>query len=383
MWTTLWGGCPHPPQAALNWEGRSRQPRADLTARGHGLSVQRIVDPLLAKEPDSIPGYRRRSRAGPSAAGDLYRRKRFAVTSRWATATSSATRWPRAAGSVRGVCWRARWPQRRLGALPLRRLAAGAGRPLRRPIREAGIAFWVAVDGMGAISPPGPILAGCLDAVRGCCPCALPFRGRKRACAPGAVAALDLGEESGGRWRRGLLELDSAVPLGTACTRRPGWVRRKRDCQHQPGPWDQVSQGTAMPVYSAGNFRSRDGRPPVPAGRLKGIRSPGDRRPCFPQRPRRARCVLGLVDGAGCRRQTWIASRAILHQFGLLGSIYKPRCLSANPGSACSTSAKSRDRAMTSRSRHIRCWRPRVGLRFAGNCGGPRRALRPVRVVVL
>jgi len=115
-------------------------------------------------------------------------------------------------------------------------------------------------------------------------------------------------------------------------------------------------------------------------GRLKGIDARRSA-PCLPTKDPAEQ--VAWCFGVG--RPTWIASRLIVHQFACWGASTAAMCWEWQPQGIwpCSTSAKSPCKAMTSRSRPIRCWRPTVALRFfCRQCEGRDVALRPFDVVV-
>ncbi|MFN9057080.1 MAG: phosphate acyltransferase PlsX, partial [Cyanobacteriota bacterium] len=105
-----------------------------------------------------------------------------------------------AAGSVAGVA--AGTVLQPLVLDPLRRLQQGTGGPEEWPVIDDRDRFWVAVDGMGGDHAPGPILEGCLRAVRGLplrIRCVAEVEPRRR-----AVASRGLGEDLEEAQARGL-----------------------------------------------------------------------------------------------------------------------------------------------------------------------------------
>ena len=241
---------------------------------------------------------------------------------------------------------------------PLRRLQQG-GLPAVAPIRDAD-RRWVAVDGMGGDFAPGPILAGCLDAVR-----LLPLRIRFVAEAEAvsrAVAALHLEDELNGAIAAGLLQLISSGP-SVGMHEEATVVRRKRNASINLA-MDQVKEGQAVAVYSAGNSGAVMAAAIFRLGRLKGIERPAIGA-LFPTKdPAEQVLVLDVGANMDCKP-------SYLLQFALLGSIYsrdvlgvaRPRIGLLNIGEeAC----KGND--LTIKAFALLQAEPR--LRFAGNCEG-------------
>ena len=241
---------------------------------------------------------------------------------------------------------------------PLRRLQQG-GVPLVAPIRDAD-RRWVAVDGMGGDFAPGPILAGCLDAIR-----VLPLRIRFVAEAEAlrqAVASLNLTEELDEAIEAGLLQLISSGP-SVGMHEEATVVRRKRDASINLA-MDQVKEGQAVAVYSAGNSGAVMAAAIFRLGRLKGIERPAIGA-LFPTKdPAEQVLVLDVGANMDCKP-------SYLHQFALLGSIYsrdvlgvaRPRIGLLNIGEeAC----KGNDLTLKA----YPLLEAETRLRFAGNCEG-------------
>lgn len=309
---------------------------------------------MVAKEPEFDPRYRRPKPSRAIRRLVIWYRRNAAVTSLVGTATSSATTMASAAGSVAGSV------ASTAGSVlyPLRRLQQGAG-GLEAPIREAD-RLWVAVDGMGGDFAPGPILAGCLDAVR-----VLPLRVRfvaEEAALQQAVAALDLGEELREAVAAGLLELISSGP-SVQMHEEARVVRRKRDASINLA-MDQVSQGQAMAVYSAGNSGAVMAAAIFRLGRLKGIDRPAIGA-LFPTKdPAEQVLVLDVGANMDCKP-------AYLHQFGLLGSIYSRDVLGvANPRIGLLNIGEESCKGNDLTVKAYPLLEAESRLRFAGNCEG-------------
>jgi glycerol-3-phosphate acyltransferase PlsX len=314
---------------------------------------------LAAKDSEFDP---RQRRAKPSRAIRrlvIWYRRNAAVTSLVDTATSSASTAASAAGSMAGsMASTAGSVLQPLMIQPLRRLQQG-GIPVVAPIRDAD-RRWVAVDGMGGDFAPGPILAGCLDAVR-----VLPLRIRFVAEAKAvkqAVTALNLADELDQAINAGLLQLISSGP-SVGMHEEATVVRRKRDASINVA-MDQVKEGQAVAVYSAGNSGAVMAAAIFRLGRLKGIERPAIGA-LFPTKdPAEQVLVLDVGANMDCKP-------SYLHQFALLGSIYsrdvlgvtRPRIGLLNIGEeAC----KGND--LTLKAYPLLEAEPR--LRFAGNCEG-------------
>ena len=289
----------------------------------------------------------------------IWYRRNAAVTSLVDTATSSASTAASAAGSMAGsMASTAGSVLQPLMIQPLRRLQQG-GIPVVAPIRDAD-RRWVAVDGMGGDFAPGPILAGCLDAVR-----VLPLRIRFVAEAEAvkrAVAALNLEDELNEAIAAGLLQLISSGP-SVGMHEEATVVRRKRDASINVA-MDQVREGQAMAVYSAGNSGAVMAAAIFRLGRLKGIERPAIGALFPTKEPAEQVLVLDVGANMDCKP-------SYLHQFALLGSIYsrdvlgvaRPRIGLLNIGEeAC----KGND--LTLKAYPLLEAEPR--LRFAGNCEG-------------
>jgi glycerol-3-phosphate acyltransferase PlsX len=193
---------------------------------------------------------------------------------------------------------------------PLRRLQQGVGGSEGEPINDAD-RLWVAVDGMGGDYAPGPILEGCLRAVR-----LLPVRVRfvaEAAVVEAAVAELGLAEELAEAQHAGLLQL---VPSGPSVgmDEEATVVRRKRDASINMA-MDLVKAGEATAVYSAGNSGAVMASAIFRLGRLKGIDRPAIGA-LFPTKNPEQQ-VLVLDVGANMDSKP-----AYLHQWALLGNIY-------------------------------------------------------------
>ncbi|QEY32890.1 phosphate acyltransferase PlsX [Synechococcus sp. RSCCF101] len=252
------------------------------------------------KDPDARAGSLRRPRSSRAIRRlVIWYRRNAAVTSLVGTATSSAT----AAGSMAGSVLQP------LVLDPLRRLQ-GEGVDDAAAIDPAE-RVWVAVDGMGGDHAPGPILEGCLLAVK-----RLPLRIRFLAepeVLQRAVRELDLADGLEDAQREGLLELvDSGPSVGMH--EEPTAVRRKRSASINMA-MDLVKRGEAKAVYSAGNSGAVMASAIFRLGRLPGIERPAIGA-LFPTKDQ-GRQVLVLDVGANTDcKPAW------LHQFALLGNIY-------------------------------------------------------------
>ena len=263
-----------------------------------------------------------------------------------------------AAGSVAGVA--AGTVLQPLVLDPLRRLQQGPGDPEEWPVIHDRDRLWIAVDGMGGDHAPGPILEGCLRALR-----LLPLRIRfvaEQEPLERAVASLGLGEDLEEAQSRGLLQL---VPSGLSVgmNEEATVVRRKRDASINMA-MDLVKSGQAMAVYSAGNSGAVMASAIFRLGRLKGIERPAIGA-LFPTKdPAQQVLVLDVGANTDCK-PAW------LHQFALLGTIYSrdvlqvasPRVGLLNIGEE---ECKGNDLAL--KTYPLLVAEPR--LRFAGNCEG-------------
>jgi len=243
---------------------------------------------------------------------------------------------------------------------PLRRLQLGAGGPEDWPVIDDRDRLWVAVDGMGGDNAPGPILEGCLRAVR-----VLPLRIRfvvegdplRR-----AVASLGLEQELAEAQDRGLLQL-VASGCSVGMDEEATVVRRKRDASINMA-MDLVKSGQAMAVYSAGNSGAVMASAIFRLGRLRGIERPAIGA-LFPTKdPARQVLVLDVGANTDCK-PAW------LHQFALLGTIYSRDALQvANPRVGLlnigEEECKGNDLALKTHPLLMGDAR----LRFAGNCEG-------------
>ena len=193
---------------------------------------------------------------------------------------------------------------------PLRRLQQGPGGGADGGINDAD-RLWVAVDGMGGDYAPGPILEGCLAAVR-----LLPLRIRfvaETAVLDAAVAELGLGEELRAAQQAGLLQLVASGP-SVGMNEEATVVRRKRDASINMA-MDLVKAGEATAVYSAGNSGAVMASAIFRLGRLKGIERPAIGA-LFPTKDPNQQ-VLVLDVGANMDSKP-----SYLHQWALLGNIY-------------------------------------------------------------
>jgi len=276
-----------------------------------------LLTPLPPK-PSDAPGHGSSNRRGrPRAIRRLviWYRRNAAVTSLVGTATATANAAGSMAGSMAGsaagaAADAANTVLQPLVFDPLRRLQRGVGGSEGTPINDAE-RLWVAVDGMGGDHAPGPILEGCLRAVR-----LLPLRVKfvaETAPLAAAVAELELGEELEAAQREGLLEL---VPSGVSVgmDEEATVVRKKRDASINLA-MDLVKAGEATAVYSAGNSGAVMASAIFRLGRLKGIDRPAIGA-LFPTKDPEQQ-VLVLDVGANMD-----AKPAYLHQWALLGNIY-------------------------------------------------------------
>ena len=194
---------------------------------------------------------------------------------------------------------------------PLRRLQGGGQGPAEGESPAAAQRLWVAVDGMGGDHAPGPILEGCLRAVR-LLPLRIRFVAEPQPLAA-AVAALGLGEELEQAKAQGLIQL---VPSGISVgmNEEATVVRRKRDASINLA-MDLVKRGEATAVYSAGNSGAVMAAAIFRLGRLEGIERPAIGA-LFPTKdPEQQVLVLDVGANMDCK-PAW------LHQFALLGNIY-------------------------------------------------------------
>ena len=272
----------------------------------------------LPPKPSDAPGSGAGNRRGrPRAIRRLviWYRRNAAVTSLVGTATATATAAGSVAGSAAGAANTVLQP---LVFDPLRRLQRGVGGSEGTPINDAE-RLWVAVDGMGGDHAPGPILEGCLRAVR-----LLPLRVKfvaETAAVTAAVSELDLSDELQAAQQEGLLEL---VPSGPSVgmDEEATVVRRKRDASINLA-MDLVKAGEATAVYSAGNSGAVMASAIFRLGRLKGIDRPAIGA-LFPTKDPEQQ-VLVLDVGANMD-----AKPAYLHQWALLGNIYSRDVLQVN-----------------------------------------------------
>ncbi len=294
----------------------------------------------------------------------IWYRRNAAVTSLVGTATATANAAGSMAGSVAGsaagaAAGAANTVLQPLVFDPLRRLQRGVSGSEGTPINDAE-RLWVAVDGMGGDHAPGPILEGCLRAVR-----LLPLRVKfvaETAAVTAAVAELELSDELQAAQQEGLLEL---VPSGPSVgmDEEATVVRRKRDASINLA-MDLVKAGEATAVYSAGNSGAVMASAIFRLGRLKGIDRPAIGA-LFPTKDPEQQ-VLVLDVGANMD-----AKPAYLHQWALLGNIYSrdvlqvgsPRIGLLNIGEE---ECKGNDLAL----RTYPLMAAETRFHFAGNCEG-------------
>jgi len=321
----------------------------------------------LPPKPSDTPGSGTGSRRGrPRAIRRLviWYRRNAAVTSLVGTATATANAAGSMAGSVAGsaagaAAGAANTVLQPLVFDPLRRLQRGVSGSEGTPINDAE-RLWVAVDGMGGDHAPGPILEGCLRAVR-----LLPLRVKfvaETAAVTAAVAELELSDELQAAQQEGLLEL---VPSGPSVgmDEEATVVRRKRDASINLA-MDLVKAGEATAVYSAGNSGAVMASAIFRLGRLKGIDRPAIGA-LFPTKDPEQQ-VLVLDVGANMD-----AKPAYLHQWALLGNIYSrdvlqvgsPRIGLLNIGEE---ECKGNDLAL----RTYPLMAAETRFHFAGNCEG-------------
>jgi glycerol-3-phosphate acyltransferase PlsX len=322
------------------------------------------LKPLPPKEPDHTDPGRRpdRSRAGRARSNRTIRRlviwyrRNAAVTSLRDTATATATGAVSVAGAASSVAGSMLQP---LVFDPLRRLQNGGVSEGNDTIDESR-RIWVSVDGMGGDHAPGPILEGCLRAVR-----LLPLRilfVAEPAVLRQTVAAMGLQEELNAAEHDGLIRLVASGP-SVGMNEEATVVRRKRDASINVA-MDLVRDGEAAALYSAGNSGAVMAAAIFRLGRLPGIDRPAIGA-LFPTKdPDQQVLVLDVGANTDCKP-------AYLHQFALLGNIYsrdvlqvrQPRIGLLNIGEE---ECKGNDLAL--RSYPLLAGERR--LRFAGNCEG-------------
>jgi glycerol-3-phosphate acyltransferase PlsX len=255
------------------------------------------------------------------------------------------------AGSVAGTVLQP------LMSYPRRRLQAGGDGS--DPIRDRD-RIWMAVDGMGGDHAPGPILEGCLAAVR-CLPVKIRFVG-EAAAVQQAAAAMNLEDDLRESQQAGLLQLVASGP-SVGMDEEATVVRRKRDASINMA-MDLVKSGDAAAVYSAGNSGAVMASAIFRLGRLKGIDRPAIGA-LFPTKdPGRQVLVLDVGANMDCKP-------VYLQQFALLGSIYsrdvlgipQPRVGLLNIGEEACKGNELTIKAYTLLAAEQR-------LRFAGNCEG-------------
>ena len=294
----------------------------------------------------------------------IWYRRNAAVTSLVGTATATANAAGSMAGSVAGsaagaAADAANTVLQPLVFDPLRRLQRGVSGSEGTPINDAE-RLWVAVDGMGGDHAPGPILEGCLRAVR-----LLPLRVKfvaESAAVAEAVAEMQLEDELEQARKDGLIELVASGP-SVGMDEEATVVRRKRDASINLA-MDLVKAGEATAVYSAGNSGAVMASAIFRLGRLKGIDRPAIGA-LFPTKDPEQQ-VLVLDVGANMD-----AKPAYLHQWALLGNIYSrdvlqvssPRIGLLNIGEE---ECKGNDLAL----RTYPLMAAETRFRFAGNCEG-------------
>jgi glycerol-3-phosphate acyltransferase PlsX len=327
------------------------------------------LTPLPPKDPETGGQLGRRNKPNRTIRRlVIWYRRNAAVTSLVDTATSAAGVAGNMAGNVAGAAGSvAGSVVSGAGSVagtmvfdPLRRLQRGLGGPGEdTPINDAD-RLWVAVDGMGGDHAPGPILEGCLQAVE-----RLPLRVRFVA-EPGplaaAVAAMGLQEPLDEAVARGLIEL---VPSGPSVGMddEATVVRKKRDASINKA-MDQVKEGRALAVYSAGNSGAVMASAIFRLGRLKGIDRPAIGA-LFPTKdPEQQVLVLDVGANMDCKPE-WLL------QWALLGNIYsrdvlqvgQPRIGLVNIGEE---ECKGNDLCL----RTYPLLAGETRLQFAGNCEG-------------
>ncbi len=293
----------------------------------------------------------------------IWYRRNAAVTTIVGTATGAASGAASVAGAAASVAGAA---TSAAGSVlqplmfdPFRRLQQGASVDGEGRIDDRQ-RLWVAVDGMGGDHAPGPILEGCLRAVR-----LLPLRIRfvaETVPLQRAVAAMGLQEDLDEALSRGLIQLLPSGP-SVAMHDEATVVRRKRDASINMA-MNLVHQGEATAVYSAGNSGAVMAAAIFRLGRLAGIDRPAIGA-LFPTKdPSQQVLVLDVGANTECKP-------AYLHQFALLGNIYsrdvlqvsQPRIGLLNIGEE---ECKGND--LSIRTYPLLAAEPR--LRFAGNCEG-------------
>ena len=286
----------------------------------------------------------------------IWYRRNAAVTSLVGTASATAT----AAGTVAGAAGSmAETVLQPLVFDPLRRLQRGVGDSAETTINNQQ-RLWVAVDGMGGDHAPGPILEGCLRAVR-LIPVRIRFVAEPEPLRR-AVLAMGLQDALVEAKTDGLIELvDSGTSVGMQ--EEPTVVRRKRDASINLA-MNLVKQSKATAVYSAGNSGAVMAAAIFRLGRLKGIDRPAIGA-LFPTKDQEQQVlVLDVGANTDCKP-------AYLHQFALMGNIYsqdvlqvdKPRIGLLNIGEE---ECKGND--LSTKSFPLLNNDPR--LCFAGNCEG-------------
>ena len=327
------------------------------------------MTPLPPKDPETGGQLGRRSKPNRTIRRlVIWYRRNAAVTTLVDTATSAAGVAGNMAGNVAGAAGSvAGSVVSGAGSVagtmvfdPLRRLQRGLGGPGEdTPINDAD-RLWVAVDGMGGDHAPGPILEGCLQAVE-----RLPLRVRFVAepdPLAAAVAAMGLQEQLDDAVARGLIEV---VPSGPSVGMddEATAVRKKRDASINRA-MDQVKEGRALAVYSAGNSGAVMASAIFRLGRLKGIDRPAIGA-LFPTKdPEQQVLVLDVGANMDCKPE-WLL------QWALLGNIYsrdvlqvsQPRVGLVNIGEE---ECKGNDLCL----RTYPLLADESRLQFAGNCEG-------------
>ena len=286
----------------------------------------------------------------------IWYRRNAAVTSLVDTATGAATGAATVAGAATSMASSVLQP---LVFDPLRRLQQGSDGDLNGSIGE-GQRLWVAVDGMGGDNAPGPILEGCLRALK-----LLPLRIRFVAEAgplQHAVKHHGLREELEEALRDGLMQL---VPSGpsVAMDDEATAVRRKRTASINVA-MDLVRQGEATAIYSAGNSGAVMAAAIFRLGRLAGIDRPAIGA-LFPTKdPNQQVLVLDVGANTECKP-------VFLHQFALLGNIYSRDVLQvAQPRIGLLNIGEEECKGNDLCQRTYRLLAAEQRFTFAGNCEG-------------
>ncbi len=297
----------------------------------------------------------------------IWYRRNAAVTTIVDTATNSAS----AAGTVAGtVVSSASSVVTNAGSMAGTILQPLVFDPLRRlQISESDVEkkeltneerLWIAVDGMGGDNAPGPILEGCLEALKRL-PIRIKFVGELEQIEK-ASKELDLKEILDDAKQSGCLEIVASGP-SVGMNEEATAVRRKRDASINLA-MELVKKGLATAMYSAGNSGALMASAIFRLGRLNGIDRPAIGA-LFPTKdPGQPVLVLDVGANMDCKP-------TYLHQFALLGNIYSrdvlqtthPRVGLLNIGEE---DCKGNDLSL--RTHEILSQETR--LNFAGNCEG-------------